>query len=1071
MQNYHRHTSYSNIFIADSAAINEDYAKRAVELGHKIISSVEHGWQGYYYETFELAKKYGLKFVFGAEAYWVKDRHEKDRTNGHIILLAKNENGRRKINGILSDANEDGYYFRPRVDLELLLSLPSEDVLITTACVAFWHYDDIEDIVVKLHNHFGNNMMLEIQNHNTDTQIELNKRILNLSEKYGIEMIAGLDSHYIYPEESGQRDYVLTAKNVHYEDENGWYMDYPDDKTVMERFLKQGVFTKAQIQKAMNNTDICLSFEDISFSDDIKLPPAYPDKTQEERNKIYSKLVTRKFKEYMKDIPTEEYDEYFEGVKSEVAVYKNTSMVDYPLIDYRIVQRAIEKGGLITDSGRGSAVGYFTNTLCGFSKVDRFKSPIKLYPERFISESRILETKSLPDLDLNVGNPDIFAEAQDEVMTEIYGTPGHAYPMIAFGTFKKKSAFKLFARAKNLDFDIANQISEQIGKYDDALKYADDDERDELNIYDFVDEKYHDYITQSKPYCGIISDKKKAPCAYLLYAGNIREEIGLIKCKSDTTKKEYITTVVDGAIAEHYKFLKNDLLKVDVVILIDKIFKRIGMKHLNVNELTTLVKNDKKVWDLYAKGYTVGLNQCEKESTTKKMMKYKAKNISELTAFIAAIRPAFKSMYSKFESREPFDYGIPLFDKIIQTAEFPYSFILYQEQTMNTLNYAGFPIDECYGIIKAIAKKHPEKVRPLKERFLKGFKTKILEDSNVSDTEAQEMSEKVWQIIDDSCGYGFNSAHAYCMALDSLYNAWQKANYPSEFYEVMLQHYSDKGNKDKVSLIKQEMLKAFGITEGKYKFGADNRKFVADKENHVIYSSLLGIKGLSQKCADDLYKLAQKNTFTDFYELYKALKEVKSVNLAKIDVLVKLGYFDDFAKIGKIQKFIKIANDLYGRSQFSKTDISSEYLPYIIRFSEETEKRYRKFNYDSALHEIWNDLENKDIPLYNKLQNELEYLGYIQTVVPNLSPQYAFVKEYECKYKNPKLTLYRLCNGDIEVVKVKRPRYDESPINKGDIIKTIECSNEGRWYKDENDEWQQNKSDKETILKKWSFAR
>lgn len=1071
MQNYHRHTSYSNIFIADSAAINEDYAKRAVELGHKILSSVEHGWQGYYYETFELAKKYGLKFVFGAEAYWVKNRHEKDRTNGHIILLAKNENGRRKINGILSDANEDGYYFRPRVDLELLLSLPKDDVFITTACVAFWHYDDIEDIVIKLHNHFGNNMMLEIQNHDTDTQIELNKRILELSKKHSIEMIVGLDSHYIYSEESNQRDYVLAAKNVHYEDEDGWYMDYPDDKTVMERFLKQGIFTKEQIQKAMENTDICLSFEDIFFTDDIKLPPAYPDKTQEERNKIYSKLVTQKFKEYMKNIPKEEYDEYFDGVKSEVAVYKNTGMVDYPLIDYRIVQRAIEKGGLITDSGRGSAVGYFTNTLCGFSKVDRFKSPIKLYPERFISESRILETKSLPDLDLNVGNPEIFAEAQDEVMTEIYGTPGHAYPMIAFGTFKKKSAFKLFARAKNLDFDIANQISEQIGKYDDALKYADDDERYELDIYDFVDKKYHDYITQSKPYWGIISDKKKAPCAYLLYAGNIREEIGLIKCKSDTTKKEYITTVVDGAIAEHYKFLKNDLLKVDVVVLIDKIFKRIGMKHLNVIELTELVRDDKKVWDLYAKGYTVGLNQCEKESTTKKMMKYKAKNISELTAFIAAIRPAFKSMYAKFESREPFDYGIPLFDKIIQTAEFPYSFILYQEQTMNTLNYAGFPIDECYGIIKSIAKKHPEKVRPLKERFLKGFKAKILEDSNVSDDEAQEMSEKVWQIIDDSCGYGFNSAHAYCMALDSLYNAWQKANYPYEFYEVMLQHYSDKGNKDKVSLIKQEMLKAFGITEGKYKFGADNRKFIADKENHVIYASLLGIKGLSQKCADDLYKLSQKNEFSNFYQLYKAIKEVKSVNSAKIDVLVKLGYFDDFAKIGKIQKFIEIANDIYGRSQFSKTDIPSDYLPYVMKYSEETEKQYRKFDYDSALHDVWNDLENKDIPLYNKLQNELEYLGYVQTIVPNLSPQYAFVKEYECKYKNPKLILYRLCNGDIEVVKVKRPRYDESPINQGDIIKTIECSNEGRWYKDENGDWQQNKSDKETILKKWSFAR
>ena len=101
MQNYHRHSSYSNIFTPDSSVTNEQYAKRAVELGHKIISSVEHGWQGYYFECFELAKKYNLKFVFGTEAYWVKDRKEKDKNNCHIIILAKNENGRQAINEIL----------------------------------------------------------------------------------------------------------------------------------------------------------------------------------------------------------------------------------------------------------------------------------------------------------------------------------------------------------------------------------------------------------------------------------------------------------------------------------------------------------------------------------------------------------------------------------------------------------------------------------------------------------------------------------------------------------------------------------------------------------------------------------------------------------------------------------------------------------------------------------------------------------------------------------------------------------------------------------------------------------
>lgn len=1081
MQNYHRHTSYSNIYVADSAAVNEDYAKRAVELGHKVISSVEHGWQGYYFETYELAKKYDLKFIFGAEAYWVKNRLEKDRTNGHIIMLAKNENGRRAINSILSTANEDGYYFRPRVDVELLLSLPADDVMITTACIAFWHYDDIEDILVQLHNHFKKNFFLEIQYHDTEPQAKLNQRILALSEKYGIEMIVGMDSHYIYPEQSKERDYILAAKNIHYEDEDGWFMDYPDDETTMNRFLKQGVFTKDQIQRAMDNTDLLLEFEDYAidnriFSKDIKLPSLYdgqhtidgvllPKLDQEQRNKEYSKLISKLFKAYIKDVDESQHEEYFDGVKNEVQVIKDTNMSDYFLIDYYMVKRALEKGGVLTDSGRGSSVGYFTNTLLGFSKVDRFQSPIKLYPERFISKSRILETKSLPDIDLNWGTPDIAAEAQEEILGK-----DHAYPMIAFGTCKKKSAFKLYARSQNMDFDLANTISGQIEKYDDALKYADDDEKDEIDIYDYVDEEYHSYIDASKKYQGIIMDKKKAPCAYLLYDGSIREEIGLIKCKSETTKKEYMTAVIDGAIAENYKFLKNDILKVDVVLLIDLIYKRIGLKHHTVNELMELVKNDQAVWDIYANGYTMGVNQVEKASTTRKSMKYKPRNVSELSAFIAAIRPAFKSMYSKLENREDFSYGIPAFDKILQTEELPQSFILYQEQTMNTLNYAGFPIDECYGIIKAIAKKHPEKVKPLKERFITGFKDKIMQDDGIPADKAEEDSARVWQIISDSCGYGFNSAHAYCMALDSLYNAYLKAHYPYEFYEVLLQTYSDKGKKDKVAELKQEMSKAFGIKEGEYKFGLDNRKFKADPDNQTIYPSLLSIKGLSQGCANDLYAMGQKK-YENFYELWKDMKKKKNLNSGKVNTLIEIGYFDDFGTIGKIKRFIDILDQLYDRSQFSKSNLPVEFLPIIRKYSEETDKQYRKFDYDAALTEIWETLEDTDIPFNERLKYELQNIGYVKTLVPDMSPDYAFVQEYECKYKNPKLTLYRLADGSTEIVKVRRKKYDEAPINVGDIIKTIECSEEGRWSKDNNGDWQQDNSDKESILKKWSFVR
>lgn len=303
MQNLHRHSSYSNISTPDSSVRNEEYAKRAVELGHKVISSVEHGWQGYYFETYELAKKYNLKCVIGAEAYWVKDRlaedenGSKDKSNHHILILAKNNNGREALNDVLSEANISGYYYKPRLDLDLILSLPVNDVFVTSACIAFSGYEDIDDIILKLHNHFKDNFMLEIQYHNTDAQKKWNKHLLDMSNEFGIELIVGLDSHYIYENQKEQRDIVLEAKGIRYDDEEGWYMDYPDDETIMNRFLEQGIFTREQIQKAMDNTDIALTFDDYDdvpiFNKEIKLPTLYPGETKEQKDKRYSLLISQ----------------------------------------------------------------------------------------------------------------------------------------------------------------------------------------------------------------------------------------------------------------------------------------------------------------------------------------------------------------------------------------------------------------------------------------------------------------------------------------------------------------------------------------------------------------------------------------------------------------------------------------------------------------------------------------------------------------------------------------------------------------------------------------------------------
>ena len=933
MQNIHKHSYYSNLYSADALPSYEEYAKRAAEVGHKVLSSVEHGWQGYYHQVYELSNKYDLKCVIGTEAYWVKDRLTDDKSNHHIVICAKSNMGRESINDILSEANISGYYYRPRIDLNLIMSLPPKDVFLTSACIAFSGYEDIDSIIKQFHDYFGENFMLEVQAHETQKQIEWNTHLLELSEKYGIELFAGLDSHYIYPQDNVLRDDLLASKGVHYEGEENWFMDYPDDSVELNRFIEQGVLSMDQATKAMNNTDIALDFCDYDnvrvFMKDIKLPSLYPDKTQEEKNQIYRDLIHEKLDEYLVNVPEERKQEYIDGVEAEVQTYIDTGMVDYPLLDYAIVKDAVDNGCLVTSTGRGSAVGFFTNTLCGFSKVDRFTSAIKLYPERFISTTRILSTKSLPDIDLNTGTPEILEESQKRILGE-----EHAAPMIAFGTLKKKSAFKIYAKSQNMEFELANNISNQISQYDEAVKLADEEDKDDINIEDYVDKKYLPYLEQSKRYWGIVSDKKKAPCAFLLYDGNIRREIGLIKCKSESTKKEYITCCVDGAIAENYKFLKNDLLKVDVVLLIAKVFEKIGIESFNVNTLINKVTDDDKVWDLYAKGYTLGLNQVEKEGSTKKCMAYKPHNVSELSAFVAAIRPGFKSMYDRFEQRVDFKWGIPSLDNLLRTKELPVSFLFFQEQVMSVLNYAGFPMDECYGIIKAIAKKHPEKVKPLKEKFIDGFRDKLITDEHLSEATAQSNAEKVWTIVNDNCGYGFNSAHAFSMALDSLYQAWQKANYPYEFYEVLLQHYSDKGNKAKVAALKQEMKTAFNIDSGEYKFGKDNRGFVADKDAHAIYPAMKAIKGLNDQVAEELYTLSQENTYNNFVDLLIDIDTKTSCNSRQLDILVKLDYFSEFGEANYLTYVISKYSVLCVKGVF-KSNIKQSKLGLDPEFVEE----------------------------------------------------------------------------------------------------------------------------------------
>lgn len=196
-ENYHRHSDNSNWGLADSGETLDAYIDKIKDIDSKCLFSGEHGWQGDHISVYDAAEKVGLKYRHSSEVYWVKDRHELDDANCHMIIVAKTVKGRKRLNYILSIANIDGFYSRPRIDLDLLLAEDPNDFIVTSACIAGWEYDDADKIWLKIAKHFKNNFFFEVQYHLTEPQIELNKRILKLAEENNIQIITGLDSHYI----------------------------------------------------------------------------------------------------------------------------------------------------------------------------------------------------------------------------------------------------------------------------------------------------------------------------------------------------------------------------------------------------------------------------------------------------------------------------------------------------------------------------------------------------------------------------------------------------------------------------------------------------------------------------------------------------------------------------------------------------------------------------------------------------------------------------------------------------------------------------------------------------------
>ena len=813
-------------------------------------------------------------------------------------------------------------------------------------------------------------------------------------------------------------------------------MDFPTYDVLFSRFQQQGVLTDEQIKAAIDQTNVIFDFEDIILDRSLKVPvvKSLRDKTQEERNKIFEKILQDEWRKQRDDINQDKLAQYQQEIQHDIKEIESCNMADYFILSYEIMKLGQEKyGGILTPSGRGSAVSMYLNKLLRLTKVDKVNSPVLMYSERFLTKERVIDSHTPPDIDNNVSTREPFIQAQKELVGDL-GT----YDLLALGTLKFKAAWKMYARANNVDPDTANEVSKQIDKYEKAKKYA--EENEVVDIKQYIDPKYQELVDGCQKYLGIYDTAKGHPCATIAFDGDVESEIGITLCKSEATGKEVLTACIESGTIDAFGYLKQDYLIVDSIGLTYDIYKEAGLEPFTVNQLLDKIRYDEATWKIYEDGYTQCVNQCEQLKSTQKVMRYKPKNISELTQFVAAIRPSFQSMYHTFESRQHFDYGIKALDDLLQDEYCSSSFILYQESLMKVLGFAGFPMSETYTIIKAISKKKDYIIKDARPKFIENFAKAILDTGETTDEDkAHELAEEVWTIVENSAAYGFNSAHAYCMAIDSVTIAYLKAHYPLEFYKCVLQRFTDKGEKDKVALIKQEMLKR-GFKLKDIQFGDDNRQFNIDRENNCIIQTMVSIKDMPKSAPQALYELGQKGIKTRS-QLYQGLIDDSRINAKAIDILFKLDYFKAFANPNRLLAEFEVYKKYINSKELSKSSFDDDTIQVVRECcGKETEKKFKEIDNKKLIGALIKKMQIKQADIIQKIKWQSEFLGYCTLTNPSQNINDWVVLNVDVNaYGTAFLSLYNICYGAEKTYKVDKKWWAKCSCKQGDAIRALLC--------------------------------
>lgn len=877
----HVHSHYS---LLDGLPKIEELLSYAKELGMDSLAITDHGVLYGAVEFFKTAKKYDIKPIIGCEVYTALERMYQKRPNidnkrYHLILLVKNEIGYRNLVKLVTKAHLEGFYYKPRIDEELLFE-HAEGLIALSAClqgkipklILSGKLKEAEETALRYKEIFGkDNFYLEIQHHpNIPEQKKVNKALIELGKKHNIPLVATNDTHYLKPEDNEAQDILMLINT-------GANPNDPERLTMKAddfSLRKPDEMIKAfkDIPEAIENTKKISEMCNFEFKlGKIKLP-----QFQVPNNENPNQYLKEKCIQGLKKLGLKNKGEVKERLDYELEIIEKTGFAPYFLIVADFVNWAKEQE-IVVGPGRGSVGGSLIAYLTGITNINPLK--YNLLFERFLNPERI----SMPDIDLD------FADIRrDEVIKYVSDKYGHdkVAQIITFGTMAARAVVRDVGRVLGYPYNYCDKIAKLIPfgyTLDETLKKISDFKR----IYD-SEEKIRTLIDLSKKLEGVARHASTHACGVVISPNSLDE---LAPLQHPTQDENIIVTQYEMYSIEDLGLLKMDFLGLKNLTIIEKTIKLIEKTQKKELDIDKIPYDDKKTYKLLQKGETNCVFQLESSGMKKWLKELNPSKFEDISTLLALYRPGPMHFIPEYVARKnkkrKIEYIHPKLKPILEST---YGLPVYQEQMMQIAqSIAGFSLSEADVLRKAIGKKISSLLKKQKTNFISGAKKEKVKP---------ETAEKIWGWFLPFAKYGFNKSHSAGYAIIAYQTAYLKAHFPVEFMASVFA--SEKQDVERIGFLLEEC-KRMEIEVLPPDINESFKNFTVVGKKKIRFG-LLAIKNVGRNVVEIIVKERKLNgkfnSIADFIERI----DCKDINRKSMEALIKAGAFDDLEKRNTLLK-------------------------------------------------------------------------------------------------------------------------------------------------------------------------